>query len=220
MFSLLDSYRDVFRAAVISTLWLNSLALLFGLPLALTLFALRTSRIATIRFAAAAVNELLKGLPALVVMFWLFLCLPLVSSWRVSAGTAAIIALALNYAVGAAEILRSAWQAVEPDLRNGLGLQGIPRFAGLAFFEAPLLITSAAPGLLAQLATTIKLSAIAAFIGYEEVFHATQGLIQQTYRPVELYTALAFFYVALVLAISGCEAAFRRFRAVPVAPDR
>jgi len=172
VFSLLDSYRDVFVAATISTLWLNGVAFVFGLPLAFTLFALRTSRVTAIRVTAAGINELLKGVPALVVMFWLFLCLPLISSVRMSAATAAAIALALNYGVGAAEVLRSAWRAVDPDLRNGLGLQGIPRFAGLTFFEAPLLITSAAPGLLAQLATMIKLSAIAAFIGYEEVLSA------------------------------------------------
>ena len=165
-----------------------------------------------VRIFGIVMNEFLKGVPALVVMFWLYLCLPIVAGVRMSAGTAAAIALALNYGVGASEILRSAWRAVDLDLRRGLRLQGIPSTSGVLFFEVPLLVSSSVPGLLAQLAGTIKLSAIAAFIGFEEIFHATQGAIQQTYRPVEFYSGLAVFYVVLIAAVSACEALFRRVR--------
>lgn len=202
---LLITYRDIFFQGIALTLRLNLTAVLFGLPLALILFGGRTSDSRLLRVASGTVIEIVKGVPALVIMFWLYLCLPLVFDVRLSAEVAAVSALALNYGVNASEVFRSGWSAVNPDLHTGLRLYGIPRTASVMFFQAPLLIGATMPGLLAQLAATIKLSAVAAFIGVPEAFHATQSAIQQTYRPVELYTGLAIFYLVVVLLISGLE---------------
>lgn len=209
MFKLISVYKDVFTDAIWITLKLNLLAVTLGLPLAILLFVGRTSESKFIRLISGAVTEIVKGTPALVIMFWLYLCLPLVSDLRLSAEIAAFSALALNYGANASEVIRSAWSAVNRELHTGLKLYGIPRSTAVAFFEAPMLISASMPGLLAQLAATIKLSAVAAFIGVPEIFHATQGVIQQTYRPVELYTGLALFYLTLVLLISALEFVIR-----------
>jgi polar amino acid transport system permease protein len=198
-------YKDIFIQGIAITLKLNLMALVCGLPLALILFGGRTSDSRLVRSICAVLIETVKGIPALVIMFWLYLCLPLLFDIRLSSQFAAVSALALNYGVNASEVFRSAWSAVNPDLHSGLRLYGVPRSSSIAFFQAPVLIVATMPGLLAQLAATIKLSAVASFIGVPEVFHATQSAIQQTYRPVELYTGLAFFYLALVLMISGIE---------------
>lgn len=207
---LLSTYSDAFLSGAWLTLKLNALAVTIGVPLAVLLFSGRTSDSPLLRIPSIAIIESIKGIPALVVMFWLYLCLPRVADFRLSSETAAVYALALNYGGNASEVFRSAWGAVSGDLRHGLRLNGTPRTAAIAFFEAPFLVSASTPGLLAQLAATIKLSAVAAFIGVPEIFHATQGAIQQTYRPVELYTALALFYLAVVLSVSAAEAIIRR----------
>ena len=211
MFDTVFSYKDLFFRAIVLTLKLNGFAVLLGLPLAFILFVGRTSESRILRFISGAAIEVVKGIPALVIMFWLYLCLPLVFDLRLSAESAAIGALTLNYSVNASEVIRSAWSAVSRELSLGLKFYGIPRSAAVVFFEAPFLISATMPGLLAQLAATIKLSAVAAFIGVPEVFHATQSVIQQTYRPVELYTFLAFFYLILVLLITTLEMTIHKY---------
>lgn len=207
---LLFLYRDAFVSGAWLTLKLNALAAALGIPLAILLFSGRTSESQLLKVPSIVTIEAIKGIPALVIMFWLYLCLPRVIDFRLTSETAAVYALALNYGGNASEVFRSAWGTVNHDLRHGLKLHGTPRTAAVAFFETPLLISAAMPGLLAQLAATIKLSAVAAFIGVPEIFHATQGAIQQTYRPVELYTGLAIFYLAIVLLVSAAEAALRK----------
>ena len=49
---------------------------------------------------------------------------------------------------------------------------------------------------------TLKLSALASFIAVPEVFYISQKLIQETFRPLEFYSALAVLYLALILPFS------------------
>jgi polar amino acid transport system permease protein len=210
MIDLLFTYKELFLQGAWLTLKINALALVIGIPLAIVLFAGRTSESIITRTSSIIIIEAIKGVPALVMMFWVYLCFPLIADFRPTAEVAAIFALAINYGGNASEVFRSTWSAVSRDLQLGLKLNGTPRTAAATFFEIPFLIGATMPGLLAQLAATIKLSAVAAFIGVPEIFHATQGAIQQTYRPVESYTFLALFYLILVLIISATEAAIRK----------
>jgi len=209
-YSQLLLYRGIFLEGMATTVRLNSFAFLIGIFIALLLFSGRTSRIRGFRLICVAIVEAGKGIPALVIMFWLYLCLPLITNLRLSAETAAISALALNFGVNTSEVFRSSWSAAARDLRNGLILYGLPRSTSISFFAAPFLFSAAMPGILAQLASTIKLSAICAFIGVPEIFHATQSAIQQTYQPVTLYSALAIFYLVIIFSITIIESALRR----------
>lgn len=211
MLDLWRIYYDIFADGAYLSLKINVFALLIGFPIAILLFAGRTNSSFFFRIISIILIEFFKGIPALVLMFWLYLCLPLISEFRISAELSAILALALNYAVNASEILRSSWGSVSNELRDNLKFFGLPRTSTILVFEAPFLLKASIPGLLALLAATIKLSAVAAFIGVPEIFHATQSVIQQTYRPVQLYTALALFYVTVVSMITITEAVVRKF---------
>jgi polar amino acid transport system permease protein len=209
MLNLLITYKDIFLSGFILTIKINFLAVLIGLPLALLLFTGRISESRAVKIFFAILIELIKGIPVLVLMFWMYLVLPLMSDLRLSAETSAIIALSLNYGANSSELFRSAWATASYELRMGLKLCGTPLLPSLLLFEAPFLIGVTMPGLLAQLAATIKLSAISAFIGLPEIFHSTQSVVQQTFRPVELYSGLACFYLIIVLLTSLLESLFR-----------
>ena len=205
MFDLLNTYSDIFLYGIWLTLKINFLAVLFGLPFSLVLFAGRTSKSYLTKSISTIFIEFFKGMPALVLMFWLYLCLPLIFELRLSAEFAATLTLGINYSVNASEVFRSSWRSVSKELSESLSYFGLPKTSAVMLFEGPMLLKASLPGLLALLAATVKLSAVAAFIGVPEIFHATQSAIQQTYRPVALYTLLAVFYLILVSIITFFE---------------
>lgn len=214
MLSLWITYKSVLLAGLYLTLKLNLISIIIGLPLGIFLFSGRTSGRKVISIVSIMMIEALKGVPALVLMFWLYIALPLLLNIRLSAETSAITALALNYSANAAELFRSAWATANYELGADLQLMGIPSDSSILFFKAPFLLVNTIPGLIAQTANTIKLSAVAAFIGVPEVFHATQSVIQDTYRPVELYSFLALFYVLIISAISIIDNEISRYLGV------
>ena len=57
------------------------------------------------------------------------------------------------------------------------------------------------PPSVSQLATLIKLTSLGSTVAVAELVHVGGELIAATFRPLEVYTAIAILYVALVFPI-------------------
>ena len=55
---------------------------------------------------------------------------------------------------------------------------------------------------LGQIINTLKLTSLASFITVDELFYTTNSLIQESFRPLEFYTAMAILYLLLIIPIS------------------
>ncbi|GAB3207163.1 ectoine/hydroxyectoine ABC transporter permease subunit EhuC [Marinactinospora thermotolerans] len=96
--------------------WYTLLITLGGCALAfviaMTVGIVGSVRNPVLRAAAAVYVEVFRGVAALVLMFWLFYALPLVTGYRVEPVFAAILALGLNVGAYGAENVRGAIKAV------------------------------------------------------------------------------------------------------------
>jgi polar amino acid transport system permease protein len=72
----------------------------------------RFSKIRVVRFMMALYVEIFRGTSLLVQLFWLYFALPMLFDIRMSAFTAAVIALGLNYGAYGSEVVRGAILAV------------------------------------------------------------------------------------------------------------
>ena len=68
-----------------------------------------------------------------------------------------------------------------------------------------------------QYITCWKLSSLASVIAVYELVHSAQNVISVTYRPLELYTAVAVFYLAMILPVNLI---LKRFELVPSTAQR
>jgi polar amino acid transport system substrate-binding protein len=85
-----------------------ALAILIGLPVALS----RLYGPAPLRWAAVGYIEFFRGIPVLLLLYFLYFGLPDVIGLKLDPLTAAILGFGLNYAAYEAEIYRSAIQAI------------------------------------------------------------------------------------------------------------
>lgn len=185
-------------------------ALLVGVTVALgtvaafVLALMRLSRVGPVQWLARGYIELFRNLPVLVVLFWLFYCLPIFvgQGARLPAFWVAVVGLGLNYSAMQAETYRAGVEAIPPGelevaraLRFGQGQIALGIILPQAFWR------TLAPTL-GQVVNTLKFSSLASFITVGEVFYQTQLLINQTNRPLEFYTALAVLYLLLILPLS------------------
>jgi polar amino acid transport system permease protein len=144
----------------------------------------------------------MRTIPALVLIIWLYYCLPILFGLRLSATTAATLALALSSSAYSAEILRAGIRAVPTGQIEAAYALGYSRYLAARDIVAPQALKLMVPPFMGLFIATVKNSALASFIAVPELLHSTNNAISESFRPLELYTVVAVIYVAILLPLS------------------
>ena len=210
---------DVLARGMLVTLALTLTTVGSGTVMGAIVALLRQSRFRVVSWIARVYIEIFRDLPVLVVLIWLFFCLPILLGPNaiISPFWVAVIGLGLNFSALQAEIIRAGYEAIPVgQLEAASGLH-FSRWQVLRFIILPQTIWRSIAPTLGQAVNTLKLTALASFISVGELFYVTGRLIQNTFRPLEFYTTLALLYLALILPLAILVQAFefrlsRRFR--------
>ena len=131
----------LFLGGTLQTLWLSTaafaLALLIGLGLALA----RLSRRRTLSLGSRMITDLVRGIPALVLVLLIYFGLPQVG-FDLGSGLAGIIALGLNSGAYVGEAFRAGIQAVDLGQTEAARSLGMSPAQTLTKLHAPLLARS------------------------------------------------------------------------------
>src|SRR5579864_4503966 len=100
---------DVLMAGLYETLRLTVVTVIGGIAIGICIAILRKSRRPYVSWCARAYIEVFRDLPVLVVLIWLFYCLPIFvpGQLRIPPFWIAVIGLGLNLAALQAEITRA-----------------------------------------------------------------------------------------------------------------
>jgi len=186
------------------TVALSMASILLGLILAGLLTVLRKSSVPPAVWVARGLIEVFRDLPVLVVLVWLFYCLPIFvgNEIRPSPFLVAVLGLGLNFAALQAEIFRSGVEAIPEREIEVARTLGFSRWQITRYIIIPQAVWRTLAPTLGQAVNTMKLSSLASFISVGELFHATTFLIQDTYRPLEFYTVLAALYLVIIMPLA------------------
>ncbi len=199
-FSLIDLVSLVY--ALQWTVLLVLLALAFGAPLALLLATARTSRFAALRWLAAAVIQLIQGVPLLGLLFFFYFGMPVFLDLQVPALVAVGVAYTLYTAGFLGDIWRGGIQAVKPaqwEAGACLGLSAWQQFRHIIGPQALRLSLPPTVGFLVQL---IKGTSLASIVGFVELARAGQVASAATFQPLLTYSVVAAIYFALCLPLT------------------
>ncbi|WP_424948384.1 amino acid ABC transporter permease [Candidatus Spongiihabitans sp.] len=147
--------------------------------------------------------EIVRAIPILVLILWVYYGLPIVAGIEVNVFWAGVIALALSDSAFQAEIFRAGIQSIdkgqkEAALSINLGYPDTMRFVIL-----PQAIRRVLPALGNQLVYMLKMSSLVSIIGMQELTRRANELVVIEYRPLEIYTVLVIEYLALILIVSA-----------------
>ena len=187
-------------------LWLTTLlsieVILVGTLVALLCVPLRISRRSYLRWGAWVLINPFRILPVMVLLVWGFYSFSIAFGIKLSPWWVAVLALGLNMAAFSAEIFRKAVEEVPYDHVEAAQLLGFSKMAVWQRVILPLAFKNLSIPYLNQVLQTIKLTVLASIISVREVYHATSDIIQQTNKPVEMYTMLALLLFAPLLVIT------------------
>ena len=192
------------------TLILSGLSTILSLALGLVVALCRMSSVRLLRYGAYVYIQVFRALSLYIYVLWIYFGIAAGIGVNFSPLTAGVIALTVLNSAYMAEIYRSALDAVDPGQREAalsLGFGRRHRFFTIVFPQA---FRIAFPSLVNQLVDIVKDSSIIAIIGTTDLMGVTNQLVSYYRAPFELYTLVGFFYLTIVLVISGAAALVER----------
>ena len=180
------------------TLAANAIGITAGFGLALLVL----SRFALLRLPAMLFVEFFRCTPAIVQIVWFFYCVPMLFNVFLDPVVMGILALGLNLTAFNAEAYRASIQAVPRehlDAGIALGLSPAQRVLNIVLPQA---LRASVPVLLTNGICTFQQSALVAIVGVADLMYQGKTLATQTYRPIETFTIVALFYLAISFPVS------------------
>lgn len=186
----------MFLEGAIQTLRMSAISMVAGLALGIVFMLMRMSKLAAVRMIAVGYIELIRNTPFLVQVFFIYFGMPTLGI-KLDGEEAAILAMSLNCAAYAAEIVRGGVQSIRPgqiEAGRALGLHTIDIYRFIVFRPA---IRAVYPALCSQFILMMLNSSLVASVSAEELTYMAQTLDAQTFRSFEIYFVLGAVYLLL-----------------------
>jgi His/Glu/Gln/Arg/opine family amino acid ABC transporter permease subunit len=194
------------------TLLVTASALLASLVLGFLVGTMRLSSVRIVALSASLFVIVLRNTPLLVQLIWVYYCLPIVFGLDLSAVAACVLALSLHGGAYIAEIVRAGIQSIDPGQTEAAKSVGLNYWQTMIHVILPQAIRRIIPPLANEGITLLKYSSLVSTIGVADLTYQAQVVATTTFRPLEIYTALALEYFVLCSALQYCtsriEAAF------------
>jgi len=153
------------------------------------------------RFARIYINAF-RNTPEMVIIFWVYFCLPQIVDLRLSPLATGTLALAMSAGAFLAEIFRAGIQAVprgQVEAARSLGLSALPLWR---FVILPQALRRMVPPLVNYFTEMLKHSTLLSAIGVAEIAHTAFRLGGQTFRYLEFFTAIGIIFFAIIFPLS------------------
>jgi His/Glu/Gln/Arg/opine family amino acid ABC transporter permease subunit len=185
--------------ASLVTLKLTVLALALAVAIGLLMALLRTSRSRLLGAVAVTYIEFFRGLPPVIVLFWVYYGLPETGSqWLVlNSTTSAVIALGAIGGAFLAEVFRSGIQALHKGQREAALSLGMTPIRALRWIILPQAFRIVLPPLANYAVGLLKDTSLCVIIAVPELLARAKELASGTFLPMQAYVLAAVFYYVM-----------------------
>jgi glutamine transport system permease protein len=147
--------------------------------------------------------EVVRSVPLLVLILWVYYGLPVVAGISIGVFWAGVIALALGDSAFQAEIFRAGIQSVAKGQIEAARSISLSYKDTMRYVILPQAIRRVLPALGNQFVYVLKMSSLVSVIGMQELTRRANELVVSEYRPLEIYTVLVLEYLVLILIVSA-----------------
>lgn len=203
LYFLVGQYPQGPLGGLALTILLSGAALVLAMPLGLALGIARVSPYRAISLPVAGVVQVVRAVPLLLVLFWVYFFLPALTGVKTSQAATMLIVLVVFDSVYLAEIVAAGMRALAKGQLESARSLGLGYGAALRHVVLPQTLRHGLPSIVNQLVSTIKATSLGYIIGLSEVsFIASQINTLVFTQAVEVYLILALTYFILCFGLS------------------
>jgi His/Glu/Gln/Arg/opine family amino acid ABC transporter permease subunit len=195
--SVLWTYRYALLEGVGVTVLLTVLTMAIAVPGGIAVMLLRQSQWAPVRALGMVYVEFFRNIPLILLVYWAFYVLPILIEVQISPFATGLTALALNVSAYNAENFRAGVASIRKgQTEAGLAL-GMSRGEVMRKIVLPQAIRRILPVLASTWVALFKDTSLVSVIAVGDLAHSALQVRSQTFRVLEVLTAMALIYWAL-----------------------
>ncbi len=203
----------LFVNAAFVTVWVAVASQAIGVVVGFAVALMQLAQHSAIRWIANTYVWFWRGSPLLVQLFLLYFGLPQLGI-RLNVIEAGLIGLGLNASGFMAEIIRGAILSVDRGEIEAARSLGIGRGKTMWYVILPQAFRIIIPPLGNEFLSNLRTTSLLSVISFEELLRVTTLAINETFRPLELYSVAAIYYLAMTTVWTLIQAGLeRRFSA-------
>jgi glutamate/aspartate transport system permease protein len=184
------------------TLRLAVPAMVLGFLLGIVIALARLSSRGWIRVPATLYVEFFRGVPLVMVIFWIWFIIPQLLRWPIPEYGVALTAFVIFEAAYFGEIVRAGVQSVPRGQVEAATALGLSATKSMAYVVLPQALRNMVPSLVTQMIVLFKDTSLASIIGYVDLTKAAQIVNNREIRPFELYLFIAVVYWLFTFTMS------------------
>lgn len=135
--------------------------------------------------------------------FWFFYALPVVLNISLDPLVAAVLALSTQSGAFYAEVFRGGIRSIERGQWEGAKALGMTHTQLMRRIVVPQAATRMVAPFVERSFELIKTTALASTLAYGELLYQAMMVNSETFRPLEVYTAVALLYLVLLVSCSA-----------------
>jgi polar amino acid transport system permease protein len=204
-------YQFNWEAVYLPSEWLNAVlvtcsyalgTIVAGLAIGVVVGVVLISPRRIVRLPARCYVQFFRCTPLLVQIVWFYYALPILSGWTISAWFAAGLGLSLYMGAFSAEIFRGGILSIERgqwDAGRALGLASMPL---MRLVILPQAIRRMMRPFANQCVLQLKNTSLLYVVAVPDLMYTSYEISSRTYRPLEVYTAVALIYFVLLAPLT------------------
>ncbi len=144
----------------------------------------------------------ISGMPVLVLLYWLHFPVQAYFAVTVDPFWTAVLALSSVNIAMVSEDVRVALNDFPEQYISAAKVCGISRVKTIYRIQAPLILRRVLPSVLKTQVYMLQATLFASLISVQEIFRVAQTINSEEYRPVEVYSTLAIFFLSICLPMN------------------
>jgi len=184
------------------TLRLALPAIILGFLLGIAVGLARLAEARWIRVPATMYVEFFRGVPLVMVIFWIWFIVPQLLRRPIPEYGVALTAFVIFEAAYFGEIVRAGVQSVARGQVEAATALGMTATKTMAYVVLPQALKNMVPSLVTQMIVLFKDTSLASIIGYVDLTKAAQIVNNREIRPFELYLFIAVVYFVCTYSMS------------------
>ena len=193
------------------TLYLAVVSCILSVFGGLILGLLSISKHAWVRWPAVLFINAVRGLPLLMVIFWMYFLLPIIMGKTTPESQTVIMGLTLFTSAYMSQIVRAGIEGIPKGQTEAALSTGLKPWQAMLYVVLPQGLRNMIPSFVNQFVSLIKDTSLAFIVGVSELTHVGTQINNRTMAfPTEIFIFIAFVYFIICYAFTSLSRVLER----------
>jgi His/Glu/Gln/Arg/opine family amino acid ABC transporter permease subunit len=192
--SVIWTHRQALLEGAALTVGLTVLTMLLAVPGGIMLALMRLSSNKLLQSASLGFVEFFRNLPLILVIYWVFYVMPMAVEFQLSPLVTALVALVLNISAYNAETFRAGINSIRKGQMEAALAMGMSRRQAMFKVVIPQAGRRILPVIASTWVSLFKDTSLVSVIAVSELAYSAMQIRAQTFRVLEMLTAMAVLY--------------------------